>query len=89
LRATQNKCTGSVVSDLTKTHCARQIVTEFVSRYNFIVEWYSGKIMYVPLDIMAKDDPVLCAEYAKRNGLLDIPGWKRFRHLAKNSKKVE
>jgi hypothetical protein len=27
--------------------------------------------------------------YGKRNCLLDTPGWKRFRHLAKNDKKVE
>jgi hypothetical protein len=29
------------------------------------------------------------AEYAKRKGLLDTPGWKRFHHLAKNNKKDE
>jgi hypothetical protein len=41
------------------------------------------------LDIIAKDDPISYAEYAKRNGLLDTHGWKRFRHLAKNYKKVK
>jgi hypothetical protein len=30
-----------------------------------------------------------CEDYARRNGLLDTPGWKRFRHLAKNDKKVK
>jgi hypothetical protein len=30
-----------------------------------------------------------CAKYAKRNGLIDTPGWKPFRHLAKIDKKVE
>jgi hypothetical protein len=42
-----------------------------------------------PLDIIAKDDPVTCAEYARRNGLLDTPGWKRFKSLGKNEKKIE
>jgi hypothetical protein len=33
--------------------------------------------MYEPLDIIAKDDPMSCSEYAKRNSLLDTPGRKR------------
>jgi hypothetical protein len=44
------------------------------STYNILVEWESGETMYEPLDIIAKDDPISCAEYAKRNGLLDTPG---------------
>jgi hypothetical protein len=32
-------------------------------------------------------DPVTCAIYARENGLLDQPGWKRFKHIAKNEKK--
>jgi hypothetical protein len=59
------------------------------STYNVLVEWESGETTYEPLDMIGKDDPVTCAEYAVRNGLLDTPGWKRFRHLAKNQKKVE
>jgi Reverse transcriptase (RNA-dependent DNA polymerase) len=39
------------------------------------------------LRIIAADDPVTCAIYARENGLLDQPGWKRFRHIAKNEKK--
>jgi hypothetical protein len=56
---------------------------------NVLVEWESGETTYEPLDIIAKDYPMSCAEYAKCNCLLDTPGWKRFRHLAKNNKKVE
>jgi hypothetical protein len=40
-----------------------------------------------PLSIIAVDDPVTCAIYARENGLLDQPGWKRFKHIAKNEKK--
>jgi hypothetical protein len=39
--------------------------------------------------MIAQDDPVTCAEYAKRNGLLEAPGWKRFKSIAKNDKKLE
>ncbi len=31
----------------------------------------------------AADDFVTCAVYAKDHDLLHLPGWKRFRHLAK------
>jgi predicted metal-binding protein len=31
--------------------------------------------------------PVTCAIYARENGLLDQPGWKCFKHIAKNEKK--
>ena len=35
------------------------------------------------------DHPVSCALYAKENGLLDTPGWKRFRSIAKREKKLQ
>ena len=36
--------------------------------------------------ILAADDPVTCATYAKENDLLHIDGWNRFRNLAKRDK---
>ena len=36
--------------------------------------------------MIAKDDPVTCAQYAIDNKLLNVPGWKRFRKYAKNKK---
>jgi len=39
--------------------------------------------------MIASDDPVTCAEYARTHDLLDTPGWKRFRRLAKNEKKIK
>ena len=58
------------------------------STYNVLVEWETGETTYEPLDMIGNDDPVTCAEYAARNGLLDTPGWKRFRRLGKNQEKV-
>jgi hypothetical protein len=52
------------------------------------VEWESGEITYKPLDMIGKDDPVTYAEYAHRMNLLSIPGWKPFRHIYKDPKKV-
>lgn len=55
--------------------------------YNVMVEWESGEITTVPLEVLAKDDPVACAIYAKENQLLEKPGWKRFKGIAKQVKR--
>jgi hypothetical protein len=59
------------------------------SAYNVLVLWEDGSETYEPLDIIIKDDPVSVAKYAAENNLLDKPGWKRVRHIAKNQKKLE
>jgi hypothetical protein len=51
-------------------------------KYNVQVEWVDGDITYKSLDVMAADDPVTCAIYGKENKILNIPGWKGFKHLA-------
>ena len=55
-------------------------------KFNVLVEWETGEKTYEPLSILAADDPVTCATYAKENDLLHIEGWKRFRNLAKRDK---
>jgi hypothetical protein len=40
-------------------------------------EWENGEVSYEPLHMIAADDPVMCAIYAKDHGLLDTDGWKR------------
>ena len=44
---------------------------------------------YEPLDVIASDDPVTCADYARKNNLLDVFGWNRFKHLAKSENKLK
>ena len=51
-------------------------------------EWENGEVTSEPLSIFAADDPVSCAVYAKENNLLDTPGWKRFKSLARRDKKL-
>jgi hypothetical protein len=58
------------------------------SLYNVLVRWSDGSSTFEPLSIIAADDPVTCARYAQRAGLLDMPGWKRFQRLAKRDKKM-
>ena len=48
------------------------------SMYNVQVEWENGEVTYEPLAIIAADDPVVCAQYALDNNLLNKDGWKRF-----------
>ena len=50
------------------------------------VEWETGEITFEPLSIIAADDPVTCAAYAKENDLLALEGWCRFRNLVKKDK---
>ena len=44
--------------------------------------------MFEPLGIIGADAPIVCAIYAKKNGLLNEPGWKQFQRLAKREKKM-
>ena len=58
------------------------------SSYNVTMEWENGEITPEPLNIIGADDPVACAIYARDNNLLDLPGWKRFKSIAKRQKKL-
>ena len=54
-----------------------------------LVEWETGETTYEPLHLIAADDPVSCAKYAKDNDLLHLPGWKQFKKLAKKEKTLQ
>jgi hypothetical protein len=51
--------------------------------WNVLIEWETGETTYEPLNTIAQDDPMTCAVYAKNNGLLDTPGWRRFKRTAR------
>jgi hypothetical protein len=67
---------------LTKTHPNYK-----GSKYNVMVEWENGEITAEPLSVIAADDPVSCAIYARDKDLLELEGWKRFKGIAKRQKK--
>ena len=56
------------------------------SKYTVSVEWETGEITFEPLSVIAVDDPVTCAAYAKQHDLLAVESWYRFRNLAKEDK---
>ena len=58
------------------------------SKYNVMVEWESGEVTYEPLTLISKDDPITCADYAKKHDLLDTTGWKHLKRYAKTSKRL-
>jgi hypothetical protein len=51
-----------------------------------MVEWKNGDTTTERLSVIAANDPVTCAIYAKEHDLLDAEGWKRFRNMAKREK---
>jgi hypothetical protein len=55
--------------------------------FNVTILWKNGEQTSEPLSIIASDDPVSCATYAKENNLLSTAGWKRFRNIAKKAGK--
>ena len=58
------------------------------STWNVRVNWEGSEPTYEPLKLIAECDPVTCAIYAKKNGLLNLPGWKQFKNLASKQKKI-
>ena len=58
------------------------------SKYNVMVEWESGEVMYESLTLISKDDPITCAVYAKKHDLLDTTGSKHLKRYAKTSKRL-
>ena len=59
------------------------------SKYNVQVEWETGEITFEPLSIIAADDPVTCAAYAKENDLLALEGWQRSDALPRRIKSLQ
>jgi len=55
------------------------------SSYNVMVLWSDGSKTWEPLNLIAKDDPVTLAAYAKAHDLLEVPGWKFLRRIARRA----
>ena len=58
------------------------------STYNVSIEWENGETTDEPLSLIAADDPVTCAIYARKHNLLHLPGWKRFKGIAKRQARL-
>ena len=56
------------------------------SLYNIMVEWETGEITEEPVSMIAQNDPVTCAAFAKEHNLLHLPEWNKLRHIAKHQK---
>ena len=56
-------------------------------KYEVEVAWGDGTQSWEPLSVIAKDDPVTVATYARDNNLLETPGWKRLKHHVRQFKK--
>ena len=58
------------------------------SKWNVQIEWETGEITFEPLSVIAADDPITCAAYAKEKNLYNLDEWKRFRHLIIKEKQL-
>ena len=51
------------------------------SKWNVQIEWETGEITFEPLSVIAADDPITCADYAKEKKMdgkdLDISSKRR------------
>jgi hypothetical protein len=59
------------------------------SKNNVLVEWETGETAYEPMKAIATDEPVICAEYAKKTNLPNTDGWKQFWRIEKSEKKLQ
>ena len=59
------------------------------SMWNLLVHWEDDTQTWEPLTIIAKDDPFSVAHYGKVHGLLNEPGWKRLKNLARREKNLQ
>ena len=58
------------------------------SKYNVQIEWEPGEVTFEPLSVIAANDCISCAAFAKQKNLYNLDGWKRFRHLIKKEKQL-
>jgi len=59
------------------------------SSYNVMLVWSDGSKTWEPINIVGKDDPVTLAHYAKTHDLLEVPGWKFLRRIARRAKVLQ
>mgnify|MGYP003449427917 FL=1 len=59
------------------------------SKWNVLVRWDDGSETWEPLNVMIAQDPVTCASYAKRNDLVELPGWTSLRKYARRAKVLD
>ena len=58
------------------------------SSYNVLVTWDDSMQTWEPLNMMAKQDPVMIVRYAHDHDLLNKPGWKFLQWTAKHHRFV-
>ena len=57
------------------------------SSYNLLIEWETGEQTWEPLSNIIASDPYTSAVYAKEHNLLNTPGWKLLKRLARTARK--
>ena len=55
------------------------------SSYNVLVQWEDGTETWEPLALMIASDPATLAAYARTHDMLDTPGWKKLKRIARRA----
>ena len=58
------------------------------SKWNVQIEWETGEMTFEPLSVIAADDPITSAAFAKEQNIYNLDRWKRSRHLIKKEKQL-
>ena len=59
------------------------------SKCDVKVMWEDGSVTWEPLTAMTAADPVTSAAHAKEHDLLNAPGWKKPRRIARRAKVLQ
>ena len=59
------------------------------SSWNVLIQWEDGSTTWEPLSSIVGADIVTVAAYGKEHGLLDLPGWKKARKVARKAKTLQ
>jgi hypothetical protein len=58
------------------------------SRYNVQVKWETRETTFEPLSVISDDDPITCAIYSKKTGLLNQQGWKHLKPYVRSHSRL-
>ena len=88
LRTTE--CGNSAKSSITNGCLSKDDPHCGGSKYNVLIKWETGECAWEPTDLLNLDDhKVDPAIYAHANRPLELPGWKQYKKLAKQKKKLD
>ena len=57
-------------------------------KYNVTVQWSNRETINESLFMITVDVSIVCTIYVKEKNIFDLPGWKRFKYIVYQQKKI-